>query len=73
MATGPAVSVDVTAMQFTSAQVALFGSLSFRVAPGEVVALIGPSGVGKTTLLRMIGGMERGYEGQIRVVELPAV
>ena len=72
METGPAVSLELTRMQFPSAPVAVFGPLSLKVAPGEVVALIGPSGVGKTTLLRMIGGLERGYEGQIRVGDLPA-
>lgn len=72
METGPAVSLELTRMQFPSAPVAVFGPLSLKVAPGEVVALIGPSGVGKTTLLRMIGGLERGYEGQIRVGDVPA-
>ena len=72
MATGPAVSLNLARMQFSSAPVALFGPLSLEVQPGEVVALIGPSGVGKTTLLRMIGGLEPGFVGQIRVGGVPA-
>jgi molybdate transport system ATP-binding protein len=34
-------------------------------APGELIALIGPSGGGKTTLLRMIAGLANPAEGQI--------
>jgi ABC-type nitrate/sulfonate/bicarbonate transport system ATPase subunit len=71
MATGPAVSLDLTAMQFGGAP-PLFGALRLDVAPGEVVALIGPSGVGKTTLLRIIGGLERDFAGHCRVGGVPA-
>ena len=31
--------------------------ISFEVAAGEIVAIIGRSGVGKTTLLRVLGGL----------------
>lgn len=51
---------------------ALFDGLSLTVASGEVVAVIGPSGVGKTTLLRMIGGLEQGFEGRVTVGGVPA-
>ncbi|WP_018182768.1 ABC transporter ATP-binding protein [Kaistia granuli] len=33
-------------------------NVSLAVAPGEVLALVGPSGAGKTTLCRMIAGLE---------------
>ena len=32
--------------------------VSFSVPPGELVALLGPSGGGKTTMLRIIAGLE---------------
>src|SRR3954467_1190616 len=34
---------------------ALFENVSFRVATGECVGLVGPNGVGKSTILRLIG------------------
>jgi len=39
--------------------------LDLTVAPGEKVAIIGPSGVGKTTLLHILGGLETPTEGRV--------
>lgn len=41
--------------------------ITLDVRPGEMLGLIGPSGVGKTTLLRCINGLERFDEGEITV------
>ncbi|MFB6848337.1 thiol reductant ABC exporter subunit CydD [Streptomyces sp. NPDC056373] len=41
--------------------------MTFRVEPGETVALVGPSGAGKSTLLSVLLGFVRPAEGQVRV------
>jgi ABC-type polar amino acid transport system ATPase subunit len=44
--------------------------VSLSVARGEVAAVIGPSGGGKSTLLRCINGLEAFEEGEVRVDEV---
>jgi ABC-type nitrate/sulfonate/bicarbonate transport system ATPase subunit len=40
-------------------------NISLKVNQGEIVALIGPSGVGKSTLFNLIAGISRPDEGQV--------
>src|SRR5437879_11046549 len=51
-------------------------NISFHVAEGEALVLLGASGSGKTTILRIIAGLEEPYTGKIMlhgrdVTELP--
>ncbi len=43
----------------------LLRGISFDIAAGEIVCVLGPSGTGKTTLLRLIAGLEEADGGQI--------
>jgi len=45
----------------------VFGALAFAVAAGEIVALVGESGVGKSTLLNCIAGLEPADTGTIMI------
>jgi putative ABC transport system ATP-binding protein len=45
-------------------------SITLSVKEGEVAAIVGPSGAGKTTILNIIAGLEKPSEGEARVLGL---
>src|SRR2546426_2748989 len=45
-------------------------SITLNVKEGEVAAIVGPSGAGKTTVLNMIAGLEKPSQGEARVLGL---
>src|SRR5207245_7577764 len=47
--------------------VQVFENLNLEVERGEMLAVMGPSGIGKSTLLHLIGGLDRPDSGTIRV------
>lgn len=53
---------------YKDAQEPVLKNVSFTVEPGQVVAFVGPSGGGKTTILRMMLGLLTPQEGSIDVV-----
>src|SRR5438094_10501575 len=45
----------------------LFADIGFELQSGERVGLVGPNGVGKTTLLRLLAGLDRADDGEVRL------
>ncbi|MAT68184.1 MAG: ABC transporter ATP-binding protein [Planctomycetaceae bacterium] len=53
--------------------VAAVGSVALDVRHGELTALVGPDGAGKTTIIRMIAGLLKPDEGELRVLGIDVV
>jgi lipoprotein-releasing system ATP-binding protein len=51
----------------TGARIDVLRGISFSVAPGETVAIVGASGAGKSTLLHLVGGIEAPDHGGIKL------
>jgi len=57
--------VDIRNMSFKRGNRTIFDNISLTVPKGKVTAIMGPSGIGKTTLLRLIGGQLTPDSGEI--------
>ena len=70
VAAAPVVAVDDLAKSYRTPNgaIAVLRGLSLTVARGEMVAIVGASGVGKSTLLHVLGGLDRAERGTVRVV-----
>jgi lipoprotein-releasing system ATP-binding protein len=55
--------------QLGSQRIHVLRDLELHVAYGEMVAIVGASGVGKSTLLHLLGGLDRADSGQIVVAD----
>jgi NitT/TauT family transport system ATP-binding protein len=58
------IEVDIKRKIFGETEV--LRDVSFTVAAGESVAITGPSGIGKSTILRIMSGIDTDYEGHVR-------
>ncbi len=58
--------IEIEGLRFSRGDRVIFAGLDMSVPRGTVTALMGPSGTGKTTLLRIIGGQIRPDEGSVR-------
>lgn len=57
------IKIDVRRKAFGETEV--LRDIGFEVADGETVAILGASGIGKSTLLRLIVGIDEAFDGEI--------
>ena len=63
----PPAAVEVRGLSKHYGEVVALDGVDLTIRPGEYFVLLGPSGGGKTTLLRTIGGFHRPTSGQVRL------
>ncbi|WP_333850812.1 ABC transporter ATP-binding protein [Leclercia sp.] len=60
--------VNVDQLQVTFGEKKAVSAASFAIEPGETFSLIGESGCGKSTILRVLAGLQRQWHGNIQVL-----
>lgn len=69
----PDHQIELKQVTFSRGQRRIFDGVTLSIPRGSIVAVMGPSGTGKTTLLRLIGGQLRPDTGSVTVdgLEIP--
>lgn len=57
--------IQISDLSFSHGERLLYDNISLTIPRGKITAFMGPSGIGKTTLLRLIGGQIRPDQGQV--------
>lgn len=59
------VKIDCKSFYSKKETTAVLGRIHFSIEEGEFVSVIGQSGCGKSTLIRIIGGLDKEFEGSV--------
>lgn len=65
--------IKAEGLHFSYPQHEVLKNISFTLSQGEICTILGKNGVGKTTLLKIIAGLDRSDEGQLFIDGKPAV
>ena len=61
------MSIEVQNLSFSYGDRPVLHDISFRVEKGEFLSILGPNGVGKSTLFRCVLGLLSGYTGTVSI------
>jgi ATP-binding cassette, subfamily B, bacterial CvaB/MchF/RaxB len=68
---GPALRVEEVTFAYGPSEAPIFEKLSFEIPSGALVAIVGPSGIGKTTLMRVLLGLLPPSSGRVLIDGVP--
>lgn len=61
------MSIEVQSLSFSYNERPILRDVSFCVRPGEFLSVLGPNGIGKSTLFRCLLGLLNGYSGSVLI------
>ena len=61
------IAIEINHLTKSFGDRVLFNDFDVTIPPGSIVGIIGPNGVGKTTLFKMITGQDTDYQGNIKL------
>lgn len=61
------MKIDIRELTFSFGSLPLLKDLSFSISEGEFLCVLGPNGIGKTTLLKCLMGFHKAHRGRIVV------
>ncbi|MGH1463309.1 MAG: ABC transporter ATP-binding protein [Neptuniibacter sp.] len=67
------LNISLTEKFYENTDQPVLGDIDCRVPSGQFIALVGPSGTGKTTLLNMVAGLESSELGSILINRKPVI
>lgn len=59
------MSIEVIDLSFSYGEQLVLDNISFKVNKNQLLSVLGPNGVGKSTLFRCILGLLKGYKGKV--------
>src|SRR5271154_3913917 len=65
--TEPVVRLEGVAKRYSQDRPAIFEGVNLEVREGEYIAIMGESGVGKSTLLNLLAGLDRADSGRVLI------
>ncbi|WP_299418631.1 ATP-binding cassette domain-containing protein [uncultured Shimia sp.] len=66
-APGGKAVLDLCVARFGRGETPILAEMALTLKQGETLVLVGPSGVGKSTLLRIIAGLEAAFDGRCQI------
>ena len=57
--------IELDGVSFARGDHVIYDNVRLNIPKGKITAIMGPSGTGKTTLLRLIGGQLKPHKGSI--------